>query len=243
MSVRRVCVPYGAPLKSQQCGREPLAIGIRSPTRLTAWRPANTVSLLISVACARGGCLAWLQVEGVVNTRTPSICKREVHGVRPVCRVLLAQEVSTVKYLPGWLAGPLRACFSQTFGIITFCGILAALTPLSASAVADSHPWRRRMRYYYAGRGCFRNSNRRYSCPHPHPSETATSSHQIRSLEHLNVCPSRDRCHQALFWKSSVSGGQGQRHRMCDHTVSVTLSRGSCSSRSGVISIRGQNCR
>ena len=65
----------------------------------------------------------------------------------PVCRTLLAREVSTVKYLPGWLAGPLRACFSQTFGIITFCGTLAALMMLSASAVADSHPWRRRMRY------------------------------------------------------------------------------------------------
>ena len=33
--------------------------------------------------------------------------------------------------------------------------------------------------------------------------------------------------------------------KMCDHTVSVTLSRGSCScsSRSGVISIRDQHCR
>ena len=91
--------------------------------------------------------MAWLQVEGVVNTRTPLICKREVFRAHPICRTPLAREVSTVKYLPGWLAGPLRACFSQTFGIITFCGILAALMMLSASAVADSHPWRRRMRY------------------------------------------------------------------------------------------------
>jgi hypothetical protein len=75
------------------------------------------------------------------------ICKREVLGDQPVRRILLAREVSTVKYLPGWLAGPLRAWFSQTFGIITFCGTLIALMMLSASAVADSHPWRHRMRY------------------------------------------------------------------------------------------------
>ena len=89
----------------------------------------------------------WLHVEGIVNTHTPLICKREVPSVHPVCRILLAQQVSTVKYLPGWLAGPPRACFSQTFGIITLRGTLAALIMLSASAVADSHPWRRRMRY------------------------------------------------------------------------------------------------
>ena len=81
------------------------------------------------------------------NTRTLLVCKREAFRAHPVCRTLLAREVSTVKYLPGWLAGPPRACFSQTFGIITLRGTLAALIMLSASAVADSHPWRRRMRY------------------------------------------------------------------------------------------------
>jgi hypothetical protein len=149
---RRVCATALRSLRSTVeltagCGLSPLAIANRSPTRLTAWRPANTASLLSSVACARGARLAWLQVEGVVNTHTTVICKREVLGDQPVRRILLAREVSTVKYLPGWLAGPLRAWFSQTFGIITFCGTLIALMMLSASAVADSHPWRHRMRY------------------------------------------------------------------------------------------------
>lgn len=141
--------------------------------------------------------------------------------------------MSTVKYLPGWLAGPLRACFSQTFGIIKFCGTLVALMMLSASAVADSHPWQRRMRYIL-GVVVFATA---IAATHVHTHILPKLQHHatsIRSLEHLNVCPTRSRCHQALFWKSSVSGSPGPTPPTVRSHVSVMLSRGSCS-----ISIRG----
>jgi hypothetical protein len=53
---RRVCATALRSLRSTvelsaQRGSRPLANAIRSPIRLTAWRPANTASLLSSVAC------------------------------------------------------------------------------------------------------------------------------------------------------------------------------------------------
>jgi len=138
-----------------------------------------------------------------------------------------------VKYLPWWLAGPLRACFSQTFGIITFCGTLATLMMLSASAVADSHPWRRRMRYIL-GVVVFATA---IAATHAHTHILPKLQHHAIRSEVWNTstwCPNRSRCHRALFWKSSVSGRQGQRHQTVRSHGSVTLFRGSCS-----ISIRG----
>jgi hypothetical protein len=173
-SVRRVRVPYGIPLNSQhscQRGSCPLATAVRSPKGLKAWRHANTASMLSSVACAPAeavwrGCRA----KGVVNTRTRMSCKREVPACTPSAAHFCHKR--SIPGRGGWLDLS-RACFSQTFGIIMFCGIPATLM-LSASAVADSYPWRPRMRYAL-GVVVFANRNRRYSRAHP---SDATSSHR-----------------------------------------------------------------
>ena len=158
--------------------------------------------------------MAWLQLEGVVKTRTSLSCKREVpSSAQAVCRTLLAPEVSTGV---AWLDLS-RACFSQTFGIITFCGIPAALM-LSASAVADSHPWRRRMRYAL-GVVVFAIDHRHYSCPHPsaadvcHPPDPSLERLNALSSHSTSMSPDVD-----VLKILQPQGSQGQRHRMCDHT-------------------------
>jgi hypothetical protein len=79
---------------------------------------------------------------------------------------------------------------------------------MSASAVADSHPWRRRVRYLLGVVVFATAIAATQALAHILP---RLRHHPIRSesLEHLNVHDSFRRCHRALFWKSSVSGGPG----------------------------------
>jgi len=79
---------------------------------------------------------------------------------------------------------------------------------MSASAVADSHPWPRRVRYLLGVVVFATAIAATHALAHILPK---LRHHPMRSesLEHLNVHDSFRRCHRALFWKSSVSGGPG----------------------------------
>jgi hypothetical protein len=108
----RPAIPYGMPLDSQH--RAVSAARVRWQVQSEALKTNGLETckhgFLAEFGCvrARGGRLAWLQGEGVVNTRTRLSCKREVQ--RPLRSVVHFWHPRSVPYQgsQGWLAGPLK---------------------------------------------------------------------------------------------------------------------------------------
>lgn len=112
-----------------------------------------------------------------------------------------------------------RVRLSQTFGIIfDFCGIPAAL-PLSASAVAVRHPWRRRTRYG-SGRGCFSRPLQES----PRLMLETSLQPQVWTVSTFTLLPLQQPAGVILGHRFGRSCRQRHTHEHTDHSCSAPIS-------------------